>query len=48
VKCQGSIAMEILCSNVDCPIYYKRLKVKNDLKSMRGQMDKLSTIATEF
>jgi len=48
IKCQGSVTMDILCQNVDCPIYYRRIKVKNDLVSKRAQLDKLNTIAYDF
>lgn len=30
--CQGSLLQDILCTNRDCPIFYKRIKVKKDLK----------------
>ena len=47
-QCQGNVTMEILCQNVDCPIYYKRLKAKKDLGSKREQLNKLSTVALSF
>jgi hypothetical protein len=40
--------MEILCQNVDCPIYYKRIKVKNDLANVRNHMDKLNAHTVAF
>lgn len=46
-KCQGSVTMDVLCSNVDCPIYYRRIKVKNDLNNKRTQVNKLSLISLE-
>jgi DNA polymerase delta subunit 1 len=44
-KCQGSVTMDILCSNVDCPIYYRRIKVKNELKNKKNQVHKLNLIS---
>jgi DNA polymerase delta subunit 1 len=41
-KCQGSITMDVLCSNVDCPIYYKRIKVKKDQGRSAKQMERLT------
>lgn len=48
MKCQGNVTMDILCANYDCPIYYKRIKVKNDLYNKKNQMDKLNTLAIEY
>lgn len=31
-RCQGSFHQDILCTNRDCPIFYKRKKVQKDLK----------------
>jgi len=31
-RCQGSTTQQVLCSNRDCPIFYKRTKVKKDLQ----------------
>jgi len=31
-RCQGSLTQEVLCSNRDCPIFYKRTKVKKDME----------------
>lgn len=39
--------MEILCSNVDCPIYYKRIKVKKDIRVKINNFEKLKTIELE-
>lgn len=44
-KCQGSITMDILCSNADCPIFYKRIKVKKELAQKVTQMERLETIS---
>ncbi|KAJ1460963.1 DNA polymerase family B-domain-containing protein [Pelagophyceae sp. CCMP2097] len=31
-RCQGSLHQDVLCTNSDCPIFYKRKKVQQDLK----------------
>ena len=43
-KCQGSVTMDVLCSNADCPIYYKRIKVKNDLGKKAKQMARIDEL----
>ncbi|CAD8059734.1 unnamed protein product [Paramecium primaurelia] len=40
-SCQGSLLGDILCSNRDCEIYYKRIKVQRDLKEQWDEIDKL-------
>ena len=30
-RCQGFTMQEIICQNKDCPIFYRRMKVKKDL-----------------
>jgi len=30
-RCQGSLTQEVLCSNRDCPIFFKRSKVRKDM-----------------
>lgn len=40
--CQGSFHQEVLCSNRDCPIFYKRKKVQIDLKSAQDALDRFS------
>ncbi|CAM9288465.1 unnamed protein product [Ectocarpus sp. 8 AP-2014] len=37
--CQGSFHQDVLCSNRDCPIFYKRKKVQIDLKEAQDQLD---------
>lgn len=32
IECQGSNYNEILCKNEDCKIFYRRIKIKNDLQ----------------
>jgi len=41
-RCQGSILQEIICQNRDCPIFYRRYKVKKDLKNMKEIMDRFN------
>ena len=41
-RCQGSILQEIICQNRDCPIFYRRYKVKKDLKSMKEIIDRFN------
>lgn len=40
-RCQGSVCQEVLCTNRDCPIYYRREKVKKDMDYIKGELDKL-------
>ena len=37
--------MDILCSNADCPIFYKRRKVKKELEQKEKQIERLETIS---
>eukprot|EP00617_Octactis_speculum_P009651 CAMPEP_0185772628 /NCGR_PEP_ID=MMETSP1174-20130828/69908_1 /TAXON_ID=35687 /ORGANISM="Dictyocha speculum, Strain CCMP1381" /LENGTH=334 /DNA_ID=CAMNT_0028458985 /DNA_START=10 /DNA_END=1011 /DNA_ORIENTATION=- len=39
-SCQGSMHDDVLCSNCDCPIFYKRKKVQKDLKDAQGLVDR--------
>lgn len=39
-RCQGSVCQEVLCTNRDCPIFYRREKVKKDIETLRGDLDK--------
>lgn len=32
-RCQGSMHEEVLCTNSDCPIFYRRQKVKMELNN---------------
>ena len=41
-RCQGSILQDIICQNRDCPIFYRRYKVKKDLKNMKEIMDRFN------
>jgi len=31
-RCQGSLTQEVLCSNRDCPIFYRRTKARKDME----------------
>mmetsp|Transcript_23775 Transcript_23775/g.44146 ORF Transcript_23775/g.44146 Transcript_23775/m.44146 type:complete len:286 (+) Transcript_23775:3-860(+) len=40
--CQGSFHQEVLCSNRDCPIFYKRKKVQIDLQAAQDALDRFN------
>mmetsp|Transcript_32487 Transcript_32487/g.103588 ORF Transcript_32487/g.103588 Transcript_32487/m.103588 type:complete len:342 (+) Transcript_32487:1203-2228(+) len=37
-RCQGSLHQDVLCTNSDCPIFYLRRKVQQDLKDTQAQV----------
>jgi DNA polymerase delta subunit 1 len=39
-RCQGSFHQEVICSNRDCAIFYKRKKVQIDLQAAQDALDK--------
>jgi len=41
-RCQGSTTQEVLCSNRDCPIFYKRTKVRKDLEEAQKLLKEFS------
>lgn len=41
-RCQGSFHQDILCSNRDCPIFYKRKKVQKDLADAQDALDRFA------
>lgn len=41
-RCQGSFHQEVICSNKDCPIFYKRKKVQIDLQAAQDALEKFS------
>lgn len=41
-RCQGSFHQDILCSNRDCPIFYKRKKVQKDLRDAQDALDRFN------
>lgn len=40
-RCQGSFCQEVLCSNRDCPIFYRREKVRKELGSVQEDLARL-------
>lgn len=42
-RCQGSFHQEVICSNRDCPIFYKRKKVQIDLQDIQESIDKFTS-----
>lgn len=43
-RCQGSVCQEVLCTNKDCPIFYRREKVKKEMDYSKTELDKLAMI----
>lgn len=41
-RCQGSFHQDVICTNKDCPIFYKRKKVQIDLQAATDALDKFS------
>jgi len=41
-RCQGSLTQEVLCSNRDCPIFFKRSKVRKDMKEAQKLLQDFS------
>ncbi len=39
-RCQGSYHQDVICSNRDCPIFYKRKKVQIDLQAAQDSLDR--------
>ena len=35
--------MEVLCANVDCPIYYRRIKIKKEQEEKEKQMERFDS-----
>ncbi|CAG9321819.1 unnamed protein product [Blepharisma stoltei] len=42
-RCQGSVNQEVLCTNKDCPIFYRREKVKKDMGLIKVELEKLAS-----
>jgi len=40
--CQGSLLQDVLCTNRDCPIFYRRRKVRKDLGDAQKNLTKLN------
>lgn len=41
-RCQGSYHQDVICSNRDCPIFYKRKKVQIDLQAAQDALDRFT------
>ena len=41
-RCQGSFHQDVICSNRDCPIFYKRTKVQIDLQNAQESLDRFT------
>ena len=41
-RCQGSFHQNVICSNKDCPIFYKRKKVQIDLQATQEALDRFN------
>lgn len=41
-RCQGSFHQDVICTNKDCPIFYKRKKVQIDLQAAQEALDKFN------
>lgn len=41
-RCQGSFHQDVICTNRDCPIFYKRKKVQIDLQAAQDALDKFA------
>ena len=39
-RCQGSLIQEVICTNRDCPIFYKRKKIQNEISNGQKLLDK--------
>ena len=39
-RCQGSLHQDVLCTNRDCPIFYKRKKVQKDIQEAQTTIDR--------
>jgi len=41
-RCQGSLHQDVLCSNKDCPIFYRRKKAQKDVEESVKVMDRFT------
>jgi len=41
-RCQGSLTQEVLCTNRDCPIFYRRVKARKDLEDARKVLEQFT------
>eukprot|EP00923_Selenidium_pygospionis_P050140 GHVN01086546.1.p1 GENE.GHVN01086546.1~~GHVN01086546.1.p1 ORF type:complete len:993 (+),score=75.41 GHVN01086546.1:3-2981(+) len=42
-RCQGSLMQEVICSNSDCPIFYRRHKARMDKDAVASDMSRLTS-----
>lgn len=40
-RCQGSLHQDVICVNRDCPIFYRRAKVKKEVSSLEETLQRL-------
>lgn len=40
-RCEGSMLQEVICSNNDCPIFYRRVKVQSELETLQLVMKRI-------
>eukprot|EP01024_Parvocaulis_polyphysoides_P008779 TRINITY_DN12631_c0_g1_i1.p3 TRINITY_DN12631_c0_g1~~TRINITY_DN12631_c0_g1_i1.p3 ORF type:complete len:115 (+),score=6.32 TRINITY_DN12631_c0_g1_i1:3-347(+) len=39
-RCQGSLLQDVICTSRDCPIFYRRTKVRQDLNTICKQLQR--------
>lgn len=39
-RCQGSLHQDVLCTNKDCPIFYRRKKAQKDVEDSVAILDR--------
>ncbi|CXI06651.1 DNA polymerase delta catalytic subunit, putative [Plasmodium berghei] len=40
-RCQGNLHIDVICMNRDCPIFYRRAKIKKDVANLQEQVTSL-------
>ncbi|CRG99029.1 DNA polymerase delta catalytic subunit, putative [Plasmodium relictum] len=40
-RCQGNLHVDVICMNRDCPIFYRRAKIKKDVANLQEQVSSL-------
>ncbi|CDJ70333.1 DNA polymerase delta catalytic subunit, putative [Eimeria necatrix] len=40
-RCQGSLLQDVICVNRDCPIFYRRAKVKKEIAALEETLERL-------
>ena len=41
-RCQRFVMQDIICQNKDCPIFYKRFKVKKDIENYLNKVERFN------